>query len=248
MEDLSTWMNKPTKRVVKKKRPEKSIIYNAIAVCSDINELTDGDPFWTKILNDFSRGKPPAKGFTYDNDSVKYKRKSIQLSSIDDDMERTLALIHFIRENGKLFSDIDREQSTLRMDAWSEASSHDVTWKIYSRNKKMRDQLLSYYISSLKTEYKLDKLQTFKVRALILEGVKDGRINETNIIINENAIVGINGLIANRGTKEFSLDPALRAKLKKTALGKVKERDEYREDMVFSASTSITHFTTLMFK
>src|SRR5579872_1470244 len=209
------WLNTPIRstgtgapRRKSKATASRPIVHPLFAECAKVAT----DPFWVALFSKAAYGKFPRK-FSYRDKVLSYKRGSrvLTLQVPQAPIEALSAVTTFLRRHGGIISDLDQETNRLEQsrDLPSEAP---LQWS--GLRDKMREALLELFISDIKSRLNLTKIEVSKLRHTINVGVILGAFGKTNIILEDDSIVNIQGLIFHSGEpghREFSIDPTLMA-------------------------------------
>ena len=87
-------------------------------------------------------------------------------------------------------------------------------------NKKVQECMLSYYIMDMKNIMTLNKLQIDQLRQTIKLGISNKFFGKHNIMVENNRIFSIDGLLWNNDCKNFYINPELKPKVMRTYIRK----------------------------
>lgn len=208
--EFKSWFTEPLApqpQRAKKKRAQKPVIHQIFASCV---EVTD-DPFWQEKFRNASIGSFP-RGFSY-NDGVLTYRKGAKVQSIEvsgNPYESSRACAEFFRSKGAIFSPIDqRNSSTLQYHRSQDLlSQKQLEWS--DMNKKMQECLLSNYVLEMKEQMGLTDGEKEQLRQTVRLGIDNKVLVKTRIIVHENNIQRIDGLLWNPQVREFYIDPEIK--------------------------------------
>ena len=202
---FDSWGNEPvvpTGSKTKKIR-NKEIINKIFSECAEVNK----DPYWIERFNEAAVGKFPKK-FSFKDGVLSFK-KGTKYITMEVPVNPYLAsemCIDFFRNNGGLFSDMDK-QTSLEIRCSSDSEITDLTWT--DSNKKTQECMISYYIMDKKPEMSLTPEEVKQLRQTIYFGVSNKYFDKNNIIIEKNRIIEIRGLFWNSSERIFYIDPQL---------------------------------------
>ena len=168
-------------------------------------ELID-DPYWKSIFTKAVTGKLPT-GFSYKDGHLIYKRgnkvKKTLLSGTP--IEILTCCLDFFRENGGLYSDIDKEKDLI--DRSNVVTFYQKSWGEISKNTTLKKLLINSYIRSITNKDEYEYLKT-----LVNMGMIVGIISDNDIEYKDGNIVSINGIIK-ENNKWILVDNGKRKKL-----------------------------------
>lgn len=207
---FDSWINQPTVQSAakaRKTRATKEVVHKIFQDCATITT----DPFWIEKFTNASINKFPPK-FSYRDGLLIYKKgaKSYTLEVSSNVYEAAPACVDFMRFHGSLFSPIDeryaQEMQTLRDN--SAIIPQDLTWK--DSNKKVQECMLSYYMTSMKEIMSLTAVEADQLRQTVKLGLTNKFFGNHNIVVTNNRIMSIGGLLWNAETRTFYIDPTLK--------------------------------------
>lgn len=193
--NLSEWGKSPTEKKVAKprgRRVAKEIVNQIFMDCSSLAT----DEFWKEKLVQCAYGKMPAK-FAYTDGKLIYKKnnKSPSIELSENRIAALKEIIDFFKKNGGIFSPNDTEDNT---DIDSNRIVTEINWS--KCNAKMKEILLSYYISDLKSILKLTDKQTKYLKFILNDAIATKAITKNHVIIEDDLIKDITVLVWNPET------------------------------------------------
>ncbi len=223
--DFNTWFNEEQPKLLpknKKQKTKKKIIY---PIFLDYASGTT-DPFWIKKFNVWANGKLP-KYFNLIDDTLIYKKGNDQytltLTNVDE-------CISFFRNHGGLFSkknEIEESsESTTPLESYERI---DIVWS--KSNKKMQELLIKEYILTLAKSMNLSSKEHSLLLQTVRLSITSKNFNKNNIVLSNNKIVEIKGLMWDKESKVFKLETTTR-QIKKKSVEEVEEAPEYPKDMI----------------
>ncbi len=158
------------------------------------------DKRWINIFSNAIIGKFP-RHFRYKNDtnSIQYsyrnKKETIKLDS--NPLVATNQFINFIQNNGRIYSKNDEQQLNMK--------KKDIEWcEIVGENKKL--ELIGYYAVSLCEKHQLCAQKYYsKIKNLVNIGFILGKINNNDIVMNDNHITEIKNITFNQKYDKFMI-------------------------------------------
>ncbi len=205
------WVKKKTPVVkTRKKRAEKKIIHSIFQKCSKLTE----DKYWISIFNDCSRGKFP-RGFLYKNGMLSSRKgnKNSRVLIPESGPEAFSICVSFFKSSGGLMSGTDRKrlQEEEEEKLLGEKNIRNMMWKDI-KTQKIKDLLISEFISSIAKSGHFDKNQKKELSTTIKKGFMLKYFKSNNITMEQGKITSIKGLIYNKKDEEYIIDPKLTAK------------------------------------
>lgn len=205
-----SWMDYPVvapeAKRAKKCRSVKQVINPIFEACSEKST----DPFWSDLFRQAAQGKFP-KYFYYREGILTYKRisKIFNTDVPDNPYEAISVCKDFLRKHRGIVSDLDQKSLKQRYEDNVSDKLVAEDFKSLVKIKKIRGFLIDIYIEEKSQELKLKPKEIENLRnviniALILKYIKNEQI-----IIQNNRIININGLLFNGETNSFYLDPNL---------------------------------------
>lgn len=204
---FGSWINQSAPKVITKGRKLKGVKEIINPIFCECAKLTD-DQFWVEKLNDASIGKFPGK-FSF-RDNVLTYRKGARSASMEVPIYPSVAVgacIDFFRENGKLFSTKDSAAYHDIYQNQEDEEEEQFTWG--DANKKVQDNLLSYFFDSVRKMHRLSDESLIQLRQVVNTGISGKYFSKDTIHVLDNRIAGIDGLIWNENARTFSIDPRL---------------------------------------
>lgn len=210
------WLQTPIRNVETKQRKSKTrvqVINNVFQECAAMIS----DPFWSSIFQQASIGKFPRK-FSYRDRLLIYKRGSkVQTMEVPHTPEEAItACIEFFKKYGGIFSETDQEiartEHSLRME--HEETKVSLTWS--SATKNVQKILVDSFVDSLRKTCSLNKEEEINLRNRINVGIILGYFNKDNIVVENNDIVEIKGLLFDDVNRIFDIDPRIVPRISKS--------------------------------
>ncbi len=197
----------------------------------------DDDLFWTRILEDASRGVFQ-KPYRYNEGTLSFKIKSVVHSKeiCQDDPVLCLKNIQEFMQSNGCYSEKDHEMKLLEIEQQrNEASQTILDWKsIRPKNRKL---LISRYVAYLGEHYNLNKLELSQLINLSRLAYSVGLINSTTVIMENNVIADIEILCYDKRTRDFFIDPDAKIPKASKSSRKINDDDE-NGDEIFEVKTS----------
>ena len=184
--DFNTWI-KDTEVVVKKKK--KKEVVNKIF--EDLSKIIK-DKFWQDKFINASIGKFPQK-FSFCNGFLKYKKgtKSYtkEISKCND--ETSLECINFFNTYG-IFSPNDITKSK-EIELTAENNREILTWD--NSNEKIKDLLISYYVSDIMNVMNLTIDECKQLKQTIMIAIAFKELKKSHFFVENNRLVKIDNII-----------------------------------------------------
>lgn len=208
--DFSSWANSSTGSLptpkTHKARGVKEVVNPVFAECAAITD----DPFWAEKFTNASVGKFPQK-FNYHDGILNYRKgeRCHTLELTNNPYDNAYACMEFFRINGGIFSPTDEQNSTASQ--FSRAGSSvekPLTWG--TANKKIQETLLSYYLTNTKKKLELTSSEVEELRQQILLGIANKFFGDHNIVVSEDRVQSVNGLVWDEKKRVFFIDPGLK--------------------------------------
>lgn len=198
--DYGSWFS----NVVEPKEvsPEPTNIFDMFS------KLTN-DPFWKELFCKAAENRFP-KYFRFVNNYLIYKRnrirKKIYLDTTETIVDLCKASISFFRENGKIFSPRDEENSMIQHDV-CQKYKEDKEEKWSDFNQRGKDILINDYVSNMQKKMNLTPLQALNLHEIIELSIK-GVVKEDNELFNikNGKIVSLNGIFYKKDESRFVSD------------------------------------------
>lgn len=209
--DFNTWFNEdPQPKTLlknKKQKTKKKIVYPIFLDFA--GETTD--PFWMKKFNVWANGKLPKNFFISDN-VLQYKKGNDNYTIKLTDVK---SCIDFFKSHGGLFS--KREEIEESSESTTPLESIEPVEVIWSKSdKKNQELLIKEYTLSLAKSMHLSSKEHLLLLQTVRLAIASKNFNKSNIIINNNKIVEIHGLMWDKDLKIFKLDTSSRQIKKKS--------------------------------
>lgn len=187
----------------------KATVYPIFVDCAET--VDSYDAFWRDKFIEFSRKIFP-KGISYDNQYLKFNKKKtavLDLKAFDGNISiMTKEIMNFVKENTFLYSENDKnENKKLENRIHDEMSSIKLTWS--SAGKKDRKNLISIFISNESRRLRLNSEEKESFNLFLRQGIKEGKVADNSIIVENNAIIKIETLIFCDDSRCFTLPQAI---------------------------------------
>ena len=226
--DFNCWFRDEQKVVTiktKKQKNNKKIIYPVFLECANITT----DIFWEKKFNLWATGKLPKYFNFYDNCIYFTKGNTTPKCELTNDNNlNTKLCIDFFKTYGCIFSIQDEKDEKYEPDETYILSEEEVKPKNWaSLSKKQQDFLLRNYVTELTKLMKLNISESNKLLQTIRLSVSDKIFNKNNIIIENNNITEIKGLMWDDSKRVFKAEQSVN----KT---KIKNKNNKEDDILIS--------------
>lgn len=206
--NFSSWANAPIVAPVSKtkKTKIKEIVNKIFDECAKFTE----DPFWIKKFNSAAMGKFPTN--FYFNDNILTYRKGAKNNNIilsNNPREAANQFMSFFHVNRGIFSPLD-QQTALDLKytrTQSMTNVEDLNWE--NSNKKTKERLISYFITDQAGIMNLTTKQSDQLKQTINSGLFMKYFDKNNIIVQNERIYSIGGLLWEPQSKTFYIDPNL---------------------------------------
>jgi len=205
------WTKKAsTTAKTKRKRAEKKVVHTIFERCA---ELTN-DQYWVSIFKSCAREKLP-RGFQYKNGLLIHRRgnKTTRVLIPDSPSEASSICISFFKEASGLMSVSDRKriQKGEEERLLDKINSKEITWKDI-KAERVKELLISEFISTLAKNSRFNKAEKDELATTIKKGFMLKYFTSKHITMDKGKISSIQGLIYNKDTTEFYIDPRLTTK------------------------------------
>lgn len=193
------------KQVMSNKRmTQRQIIYPQIEKAIEFTN----DEFWKTKLMLAARGKLP-RGFSCRGDCIYFKKKnkisSIQLPTEPAQIVRIF--IEFMQSKG-IYSDLDTESRIQHAEyAGTSTNSTPTNWSQVPKNS--RASYVTRYVTDIAQTYNLSPEQTKSLQNSIFLGIKFKIFNKNSIVLDENGISFIHGIVVDNESNLYIIDKNL---------------------------------------
>lgn len=207
--DFDSWSTQPILQAPQKTRKARGVKEIMHRIFSDCALVVD-DPFWVDKFNTAAAGKLP-RGFNYNDGLLSYRKgaKSHTLEVSNNPYEAAHACMEFIRSNGGIFSTMDQQDSLELQYARARTGiTQQLTWG--DANKKIQECMLSYYVTGMKGVMSLTENEGNQLRQTIRLGIANKFFGKHNIVVGNNRIQSIDGLLWNNENRKFYINPELK--------------------------------------
>lgn len=201
------WLAEPTAKAqvkIKKGKLQPAVLDGFFEQCSKRCD----DPYWADILHEMALGKPPKK-FSVKDHVVYFKRGSkVYTVMIPENYHEAISVIvEFIRHHSGKYSEMDQDRN--RKEELARLSNRDGATIWTKVSKEMRVVLIINYVTELRKVHKLNIKEVTQLNNIIHIGIALRYFRKENIVLSEDRIERIEGLIFDPTTRRFSIDPNL---------------------------------------
>jgi hypothetical protein len=183
------------------------IVVNAVfKACEDLTV----DPTWKTIFSEAAYGKLP-RGFTYKNGYLTHKIRNkisrLELSSTDPQVVMEECM-RFMKEKAGIMSQEDQRKAKEEFEEHliQAGNLRPNQWSEIKKKKKIRNVLLSTFITQLSKEMALTQTEKEDLRNKIFLGLILGCFGNEQIEVKDGYITNIAGLVFDPATRHFSID------------------------------------------
>lgn len=231
--NFNTWANtpvRPTTNTKTKKTKNKEIVHEIFLLCAEVTS----DPFWSEKFRLAAVGKFPncdQSKFTYSNGTLTHKKgtRITKLNISSDPREAAEECMDFFREKQSIYSPTD--QSLALELKFSRNSllleTKELTWE--KSNKKIRECLICYFINDQSEIMQLTSKQSEQLNTVIKIGLYRKYFDKNNIILSNDRIYSIGGLMWDSQNNVFFIDPDLNPSVTRS-YGKKPKTNNYPKD------------------
>lgn len=179
------------------KKKEKPVIHEIFNACAKIC-LEDGDNYWYAKFKLASYGKFPDNFGCADN-IITFKKGAVyKTEALSRDVRETLKICkNFFALHGAYFSPKDISISENQ----KVSNVETLTWATAKRN--MKDVLVCNYVSRVEKDYNLSEENKNQLLETIKYGIMVSAFSKNNIVMVENSIYEIRGLLWDEELKIF---------------------------------------------
>ena len=206
------WTKKTTPAAkTKRKKVEKKVVHEIFERCADLTK----DQYWIAIFRGCAREKFP-RGFQYKNGLLIHRRgnKTVRVLIPEESPTEAFSLcLSFFKNASGLMSTFDRKriQKEEENRLLDEISEKEITWKDI-KVERVKELLISEYISDVAHASGFDAGRKKELATTIKRGFMLKYFGSKNIVMEGGKIISIQGLIYNKDTNEFFIDPRLSIK------------------------------------
>lgn len=176
------------------------------------------DPFWVNVFQRAATGKFPRK-FNYREGFLHCKigSRMYNIEVPENPYEAVHTCLEFFQKYGGLLSDQDLEK-TKEKELIHAEKCRDRNLNTWSKiPKKIREIMIENYLLKLEEDLGLTSNdERISLRNLVNIGCLLGYYNKDTIILENDAIREINGVVFDSKTRKFSIDESLIPKISKT--------------------------------
>jgi hypothetical protein len=208
--DYDLWSNTPVAQAPQRNRKvkvAKQILHPIFATCANVTT----DPFWAERFTAASVGTFP-KGFSFNDDVLLYRKgaRSHTLEVSKNGHEAAPACMEFFRAYGGIFSPLDQANSIELQFAQAQAAANqdELTWA--TANKKVQECMINNYLSTMMQVMSLTVKETGQLRQTVKLGISHKYFGKDNIVVAQNRIQSVQGLLWNPTLREFYINPELK--------------------------------------
>ena len=198
---------KTTTEPAKRKRAEKKVVHEIFEKCA---ELTT-DQYWITVFNNCSRDKFP-RGFFYKNGLMTHRRgnKINRVSIPNSAPEASSVCMSFFKTAAGLMSTADRmmlrqeeERKILEL-----TSNKELTWKDI-KTEKLKELLIMEFVDDISNRLRFNKEEKNELITTVKSGFMLKCFTSKNIQMKDGSIIAIEGLIYDKKTNTYDIDPQL---------------------------------------
>jgi len=201
---------KKTNTKLSQKKRDKKIIHEIFERCA---EMTN-DQYWVSIFKACARDKFP-RGFQFKNGLLIHRRgnKTTRVMIPETTVEALSQCISFFKNASGIMSSSDRKRIQKQQEGriLEELNSLDIKWKDIKADR-VKELLISEYISDLARINGFDSEQKKELITTVKKGFMLKYFQSKHITMENGKISYIKGLIYNKESKEFHIDPQLKLK------------------------------------
>jgi len=205
-----SWGAEPVQAPSKRKKAILDVIHPKLEAMAS----TVSDPFWAQKLHLAALGDFPCY-FSLQNsetDTVLIFRKGAK--TLDEHLSPDIVTaaeqwINFVRLHSGLISpEEQKKQQELQENSKKPMEVRPpITWE--TANKKVQEALIYKFIRDKKVEKSLNQGEEENLKYVLREGIESRHFGKTNIMIVENRISEVKGLLFDPERREFSIDPTI---------------------------------------
>lgn len=201
------WMQHSDKKSKSKNKAVPIVVHEIFAKCI---KLTN-DPFWIDKFTKASYNKFD-RGFSFRDGYLVYKKanREMKLHLPSTPEEALSACISFYGKAGKISPTDQTSQQDILYDALLEKRKKlTSSWATVSKRKKIRASLLANYINGLTAKYNLINSEIGQLSEILHSGFILGHFPSKNIVLEDEKIVQIKGLIFDEVKRKFTIDSTI---------------------------------------
>lgn len=209
------WVGIPAKKNidVAKKGKRRLVIHPIFVECGEYFESVD--IFWSKIFIAMGVGKFP-KSFAFKSGSIVFNKNNKPIIE-EINLNRSLRsitknIMNFYKKHGNIYSDLDKKKINEIYEKERLKEIPDLTWG--GCGKKNRENLINKFSEELTELLELNQEETRQLLFIIRTGILLKQFDKTNIILLDNKIDKIEGLLWSAKNRIFTLDKNLEKKSK----------------------------------
>lgn len=209
--DFDNWVDdsKPKKERNNKQKRTKNTKPIVNPVFDQLMKYVD-DKFWVEKLRKASYGQFP-RYFYFNDGFLSFKKANVSqfLELKEDSNESANRCVNFMRDHGGIYSKKD-ELELMKKKEQESINSEPIEKTWLNSNKSIRESLLSYYLTDIKERMDLSNKERSQLSKIINYGIFTKHFGNNNIIVKDNRIYQITGLLWNENTRKFYIDPSLK--------------------------------------
>lgn len=212
------------KRTYTDKTMKKKIVFPIFAECA---EIVESDIFWRDRFMEYSKKVFP-RNITFENNYLSFKKKVfLDINSFEDRAKLAREVMTFMRKHGNVLSESDKlEVQNIEDRINDERSNIELTWKFAS--KKDRKNLISNFVRDKSIQLELTQHEKAEFDLTIKQGLKENRISDNDITVDNNQITDISCLEFDFLTRKFSLPPPINRVIRNCS--RARENSAYEKD------------------
>ena len=190
---------KPKVKTVDKRKVVHGILWEASNIVND--------PMWKNMLLSASIGKFPKK-VSLKNDKLTYRKAGKTKPSVPftftDPKKAADVFIQFIKDNSGLRSDMDKKNRG------KPKSTIYNNWKDI-RSSTIKRNLIDAFVVNIVKSLKLSSYTVNRLSHIIHHGFMMGQFTKTSVMMKKGKVVSIKGLMLDKETEYFYIDPDINA-------------------------------------
>jgi hypothetical protein len=211
----------------KKTRQTKEVVNTIFSECANCS-ICITDPFWVEKFSAAALNKFP-KGFSYRDNMLIYKKPGkdpISINVSNNAVEAASACMEFFKTTTNLMSPKDKEREIQLLYELNKRNNakDPLSWKTSCKN--MRTSMICNYITDMKNTMKLSLEETDQLYNVVKVGITKKYFTKDNIVIQNNRIYSIGGLLWDDKKRNFYIDQRLTPAVSKSSSKKPADRSE----------------------
>jgi len=198
---------KTTTEKTKRKRAEKKVVHEIFEKCADLTN----DQYWITVFNNCARDKFP-RGFFYKNGLMTHRRgnKINRVSIPNSAPEASSVCMSFFKTAAGLMSTADRmrlrreeEQRILE-----NTTNRELTWKDI-KTEKLKELLIMEFVDDISKRLRMNDEDKKELITTVKSGFMLKCFTSKNIKMKDGRIISIDGLVYDKKTNTYDIDPHL---------------------------------------